>query len=173
MPLENKALVEVRDYLKRLKPYSPSCLIVDDYPAVASSLKAVLSLASFSRFDLAENGLVGLETFLESPSDIVFLDTAMPVLSGAEFAQILRKKITLDRDPYLVCFTSRDEEDFDWRSAGMDCYVSKQTPELISENVLIYLKRLVNEGITQSPRITSSQEARSELTRLKQLYSLR
>jgi CheY-like chemotaxis protein/HPt (histidine-containing phosphotransfer) domain-containing protein len=81
---------------------------------------------------MAVNGRAALEALRHQPFDFVFLDHEMPVMSGYEAAERIRK---LEREQRrkpttLVAFSSNDDEASIRRAlaAGCDHYVTKPAP---------------------------------------------
>jgi len=88
-------------------------LVVDDEPALRSSLERALGLDAYD-VELAEDGNAALDRLAAAPVDAVVLDVAMPKLDGLEVCRRLRA--AGDRTPVLM-LTARD--------AGADDYLVK------------------------------------------------
>ncbi len=67
-------------------------LMVDDNPFLRDSTKIYLENLGMT-VDCAENGLAGLELFLNTPHkyDIILLDIEMPIMEGIETAKRIRE----------------------------------------------------------------------------------
>jgi two-component system, OmpR family, response regulator MprA len=89
-------------------------LVVDDEPAVRSSLDRALRLAGYD-VALAEDGSVALDVLTGAPHDAVVLDVAMPGVDGLEVCR--RMRAAGDRTAVLM-LTARDA--IDDRVAGLD-----------------------------------------------------
>ncbi|HEX6023631.1 MAG TPA: response regulator transcription factor [Solirubrobacter sp.] len=89
-------------------------LIVDDEPAVRSSLDRALRLDGYE-IELAADGREALDRLAESQHDAIVLDVMMPVMDGLEVCRRLRD--AGDRTPVLM-LTARDA--IDDRVAGLD-----------------------------------------------------
>jgi two-component system response regulator MprA len=98
-------------------------LVVDDEPALRSSLERALGLDAYD-VELAEDGNAALDRLAAAPVDAVVLDVAMPRLDGLEVCRRLRA--SGDRTPVLM-LTARDAIDdrVDGLDAGADDYLVK------------------------------------------------
>jgi two-component system response regulator MprA len=98
-------------------------LVVDDEPALRSSLERALGLDRHV-VELAEDGLEALDRLALAPVDAVVLDVSMPGLDGLEVCRRLRA--AGDRTPVLM-LTARDAVDdrVDGLDAGADDYLVK------------------------------------------------
>ena len=98
-------------------------LVVDDEPALRSSLERALGLDAYD-VELAEDGNAALDRLAAAPVDAVVLDVAMPRLDGLEVCRRLRA--AGDRTPVLM-LTARDAIDdrVDGLDAGADDYLVK------------------------------------------------
>jgi two-component system, OmpR family, response regulator MprA len=98
-------------------------LVVDDEPALRSSLERALGLDRHV-VELAEDGLEALDRLALAPVDAVVLDVSMPGLDGLEVCRRLRA--AGDRTPVLM-LTARDAIDdrVEGLDAGADDYLVK------------------------------------------------
>ena len=98
-------------------------LIVDDEPAVRTSLERALSLEGYD-VDLAADGAAALDRLAAAPPDAVVLDVSMPGLDGLEVCRRMRQ--AGDRTPVLM-LTARDGVDdrVEGLDAGADDYLVK------------------------------------------------
>ena len=79
-------------------------LIADDHPLLTAGLKmAVDGWEEFQTAGIAENGQETVELCEMERPDIVLLDMQMPVQSGAEAAEIIKKRFPETR---IVVLTS-------------------------------------------------------------------
>jgi DNA-binding response OmpR family regulator len=102
---------------------NPDVLIVDDDPAIRSSLRRGLKLEGFS-VECADGGRSALDSVAQSPPDLIILDVSMPDLDGVEVAKSLRA----DGNDVPICILSaRDEIDDRVKGleAGADDYLVK------------------------------------------------
>ena len=98
-------------------------LVVDDEPAVRTSLERALSLEGYE-VDLAPDGAAALDRLAAAPPDAVVLDVMMPRLDGLEVCRRMRQ--AGDRTPVLM-LTARDavDERVELLDAGADDYLVK------------------------------------------------
>jgi two-component system response regulator MprA len=98
-------------------------LVVDDEPALRTSLERALGLDAYD-VELAEDGHAALDALAAAPVDAVVLDVSMPRLDGLEVCRRLRA--AGDRTPVLM-LTARDAIDdrVDGLDAGADDYLVK------------------------------------------------
>jgi two-component system response regulator MprA len=98
-------------------------LVVDDEPALRSSLERALGLDRHE-VELAEDGTEALDRLALAPVDAVVLDVAMPGIDGLEVCRRLRA--SGDRTPVLM-LTARDAIDdrVEGLDAGADDYLVK------------------------------------------------
>jgi two-component system response regulator MprA len=98
-------------------------LVVDDEPAVRTSLERALSLEGYT-VDLAADGAAALDRLAAAPPDAVVLDVGMPRVDGLEVCRRMRR--AGDRTPVLM-LTARDAIDdrVEGLDAGADDYLVK------------------------------------------------
>jgi two-component system response regulator MprA len=98
-------------------------LVVDDEPAVRTSLERALSLEGYD-VDLAADGAAALDRLAAAPPDAVVLDVGMPRVDGLEVCRRMRR--AGDRTPVLM-LTARDAIDdrVEGLDAGADDYLVK------------------------------------------------
>jgi two-component system, OmpR family, response regulator MprA len=98
-------------------------LVVDDEPAVRTSLERALSLEGYD-VDLAADGAAALDRLAAEPPDAVVLDVSMPGLDGLDVCRRMRQ--AGDRTPVLM-LTARDAVDdrVEGLDAGADDYLVK------------------------------------------------
>ncbi|MDO9356157.1 MAG: response regulator [Solirubrobacteraceae bacterium] len=100
-------------------------LIADDEDALRALVRVTLDTGRFEILEAA-NGVEALALAREHKPDLVFLDWAMPGLSGLEVCKRLRAD-DLTRDLMIVMLTARAQE-FDRAAAldvGVDAYITK------------------------------------------------
>lgn len=118
-------------------------IVVDDEPLM---LKRFVRLSSgIPDLNLAEqfeSGEEALEYAEKNPVELAFLDVAMPVLSGIELAQKLRR---IRADILIVFVTAYDEYIWDFNQVGGDYYILKpytrKTLEMAMERVRLIARR--------------------------------
>jgi len=113
-------------------------LIVDDSATMRSMLVKTLQMSGLplGTVSQASNGKEGLELLDREWVDIVFLDINMPVMSGMEMIESMRKKPELVNTPIIVVSTessqTRNEE---VQSKGVKFIHKPFTPERVREIV--------------------------------------
>ncbi|NCC23737.1 MAG: response regulator [Deltaproteobacteria bacterium] len=82
-----------------------SCLVIDDSPVIRELLRGALG----KRFqvEVAEDGEPGLEAYLASRPDCIFLDLNMPGMGGKECLRYIREQAN-DQDVYVIVLTAND-----------------------------------------------------------------
>ena len=109
-------------------------LIVDDYPAVRTTLRSLLETECSVVCIEAMNGLDAIAKAKISRPDLIILDLCMPEMNGFEAATVLQK--TMPQVP-LFLFTSHQNREIESQaaSAGIRCVFSKQTDinELVAQ----------------------------------------
>jgi DNA-binding response OmpR family regulator len=95
----------------RVKRGAAGILVVDDDPLIRQLLERNLSREGWT-VRLAENGKAGLEEVVREVPGVILLDLMMPVMSGFEFLQELRRQHSCQEIPVIV-ITSMDLSDQD------------------------------------------------------------
>jgi CheY-like chemotaxis protein len=112
-------------------------LVVEDEQSIAEMYRFKFSNDGFTVFTAA-NGLEGLEASEKHRPDIILLDLRMPVMSGEEMLEKLRKT-EWGADIRVVILTniSRDEAPHNLRFLNVDRYIVKahHTPAQVLEIV--------------------------------------
>lgn len=102
-----------------------TCLIVDDSRVIRKVSRHILESLDF-RVDEAENGQEGLNHCKDTMPDVVLLDWNMPVMTGIEFINLLRKQPGGDVPKVIFCTTENDVAHIrEAIGAGADEYVMK------------------------------------------------
>ncbi|MCW5962129.1 MAG: response regulator [Pyrinomonadaceae bacterium] len=65
-------------------------LVVDDEPSIRSLIRSTLEPEGFDVAE-AENGLEAIESLLQTPAEVVFMDIIMPEKEGIETIMEIRK----------------------------------------------------------------------------------
>lgn len=78
-------------------------LIVDDDFAMRQILKNIIGTLGKFNIREAENGYKALELMIDDPPDFVFLDVLMPVLTGVETLQLIKKVEKLKSVKVIMC----------------------------------------------------------------------
>ncbi len=86
-------------------------LVIDDSRATRAILRRMLSAAGFGEVVEASDGAQGLERLREgAPPDVALVDWNMPVMTGIEFVEAVRREGALDAMRVLLV-TSETEID--------------------------------------------------------------
>ncbi|RLD53850.1 MAG: hypothetical protein DRJ05_15760, partial [Bacteroidetes bacterium] len=79
--------------------------------------------------DIAENGKIGLDMFMENPYDLILMDIQMPVMDGIQATRLIReyeKKNNIKKIKIIaVTAHTKDGERQKLFNAGLDLYLSK------------------------------------------------
>jgi DNA-binding response OmpR family regulator len=81
---------------------SASILIVDDYLLIRTAVRQVLTELGFINIFQAENGKTAQDLMRKQPIDIVIGDWSMPIMSGIELLNWMRKDARYARTPYMM-----------------------------------------------------------------------
>lgn len=122
-------------------------LVADDHPVVRAGLAAILDGPSdFTVVGEAGDGAEALELFLRLRPDVTVLDLRMPILSGVEVTQRIRRE---QPDAKIVILTTFDGDEDIYRAlqAGARAYLLKDT----AEPELIATVRAVATGLRRIP----------------------
>jgi two-component system response regulator MprA len=102
---------------------SSRVLVVDDDPAIRSSLQLALELEGYA-VAVAEDGAVALSALRNQPADVVVLDLMMPGVDGITVCRVLRAED--DRTPILMLTARTQTSDrVEGLDAGADDYLPK------------------------------------------------
>lgn len=118
----------------------PKILIIEDEVSIRTIIKKYLS-----KFDItcieAENGKIGLDTFLDNKDDIglVLMDVMMPQMDGIECTKEIRK---VSNVPIIMLTAkSEDEDEIEGLEVGANDFITKP---FNLEVLLLRIKKLVN-----------------------------
>jgi two-component system, chemotaxis family, chemotaxis protein CheY len=101
-------------------------LIVDDHPVTLGMLKQVLKQLGFRDIKEADNGQRALAIIFNENIGLVLTDLTMPVMSGVELIQEIRKKDSNRKIPVIVVSGENDPNIvMQAIKAGADAYVVK------------------------------------------------
>lgn len=103
--------------------HNPDVLIVDDDPAIRSSLRRGLKLEGFA-VECADGGRSALLSVAKSQPDLIVLDVSMPDVDGIQVARSLRDE---GNDVPICILSARDEvsDRVKGLEAGADDYLVK------------------------------------------------
>lgn len=131
-------------------------LVVDDEPAICDLICTSLEMAGFKSRRSA-NGMLAHQMIVNDRPDLVLLDWMMPMLSGIELTQRL-KRDPRTQDLPVILLTARGDEDDRVRGleAGADDYIVKPfSPREMIARIRSVLRRA---GITDNERaLTAAQ----------------
>lgn len=85
-------------------------LIVDDEPDITKVLAARLKENHFD-VDTASNGAEGLQRVQENRPDLIIIDIMMPVMSGTEFASVLKMNPETSSIPFIFLSALQTKEE--------------------------------------------------------------
>lgn len=118
-------------------------LIVDDSPIVRAVIKQTLGLTGLEVGEIyeAENGKVGLDMLDQKWVDMVFADINMPVMTGVEMIQQMRKNNLIDKMPVVVVSTEGSKTRLmELEQAGVKDFLRKPfLPEQLSQVIKKHL----------------------------------
>ena len=109
--------------------------LVEDYDAIRLMYKFKLEKAGYEVFE-ASDGREGLDVIQTSEPDLILLDLKMPIMSGDEMLQELRKtKWGAKIRVIILTNVSRDEAPQSLRLLNVDRYIVKahHTPNQVIE----------------------------------------
>ncbi len=98
-------------------------LVADDEPAITELMASILAHAGFEVLR-AHDGPEALSVAREQRPEVALIDVMMPGLDGRDACRALRMEPSLRGLP-IVLFSSADEQDVDWRSAGATTFLQK------------------------------------------------
>jgi two-component system, chemotaxis family, chemotaxis protein CheY len=116
-------------------------LITDDSGLSRKILKKILSQDDHEIIE-AENGLIALESYFIEKPNVVFLDMAMPDMSGLE---VLEQIIKLDTNAQIIMATA-DLQDLTIKVAKETGAVGYVTKPFNKEKVLDILRQVLNNS---------------------------
>lgn len=111
-------------------------LIVDDSSTIRKAISMILKPFGFNQHE-AENGKIALEFCQNAMPDIVIVDWNMPVMTGIEFLELVRKLENGHKPKILLCTTNAELEHIQEAiEKGADEYIIKPfTKEMIEEKL--------------------------------------
>lgn len=88
-----------------MKVEDASVLIVDDYQALISDMKAMLAQLGFTKIDTADDGNKAIAMLKQQSYDLVISDWNMEPLTGLELLRAVRSNETMANIPFLMVTT--------------------------------------------------------------------
>ena len=126
----------------------PRVLVVEDEPAIATMLAALLKQDGY-RVSCAADGIEALDRLVDVRPDLILLDLGLPLLDGYEVCRRIKQDSRTRLTPVII-LTAQDPLDTRLRvwELGADEFISKpvQTVELLARcQSLLRSKRLTDE----------------------------
>ena len=131
-------------------------LVVDDEPDITALVAYHLAKAGY-RVSTASNGTDALRAAREERPDVVVLDLMLPLMSGYDVLQELRR-MEETRDVGVILLTSRQEEADRIRglTLGADDYLTKPfSPPELALRVGALLRRLASPAVTSGSTLSA------------------
>ena len=88
-----------------MKVEDASVLIVDDYQALISDMKAMLAQLGFKKIDTADDGNKAIAMLKQQSYDLVISDWNMEPLTGLELLRAVRSNEAMAKIPFLMVTT--------------------------------------------------------------------
>ena len=138
--------------------YQNVLLIEDDFDDRDFFVEVLQGIDKSIACTVAPNGIIGLEMLKTMPaaSTIVFLDLNLPMMSGLEVLEIIRKDKNLKDLPVIVLTTSKNFAE-ECSRLGASLYVIKPSCEEIFRTVLAII--LQNDVVKECQRVSQLVEA--------------
>ena len=122
-------------------------LVVEDEQAIAEMIMASLEIAGY-QVKRAANGQVAYQMILDEAPDLILADWMMPMMTGLELTQRLKREENTSEIPIILLTAKSDENDkisgFD---AGIDDYVVKS---LSPRELLARIRAVLRRGYTDT-----------------------
>ncbi|NJN85085.1 MAG: response regulator [Leptolyngbyaceae cyanobacterium SL_7_1] len=177
-PVSSKPLSLVTPASGEAKSAAAKILVVDDNPDLRTYVATILQAEGYQVI-LARNGAEGFQLTQERHPQLIVTDLMMPLVSGLEMIQMLRRQEDLQGIPIILLTAKADDETrLEGVEGGADAYLSKpfNHRELLAEvRNLLALKENerkvaeLNNYLTESilkrflPRSLVDKAARGEL----------
>ncbi len=122
---------------------SLNVLVVEDNDLNAKFASAILRRLNFN-IDLAVNGRVCIEKFLENNYDLILMDIQMPVMNGLEATREIRKleqQLDVEQHVPIIAITAFafEHDKQNCLDAGMNDYLTKPyRPQELIDRIKIY-----------------------------------
>ncbi|MFO7736329.1 MAG: response regulator [bacterium] len=116
---------------------SMKVLVVDDFATIRKIIKNVCKKIGFTDIDTAENGKMALSKLEQGDFGLVISDWNMPVMTGIELLEAVRKHPDLKDTPFLMVTAEAEKEKVVRAiSAGVSNYIVKPfTPEVLQQKL--------------------------------------
>ncbi|MGK0248014.1 MAG: two-component system phosphate regulon response regulator PhoB [Oleispira sp.] len=135
---------------------SATILVVEDEQAIAEMIMTSLEMAGY-QVKRAANGQIAYQMVLDTAPDLILADWMMPMMTGVELVQRLKRKEITAEIPIILLTAKSDEDDkikgFD---AGIDDYVVKPfSPRELLARIKAVLRR--GHADTEGKGLTAGQ----------------
>lgn len=117
-------------------------LVVEDEQAIAEMIMTSLEMAGY-QVKRAANGQVAYQMVLDQAPDLILADWMMPMMTGLELAQRLKREENTAEIPIILLTAKSDENDkINGFDAGIDDYVVKPfSPRELLARIRAVLRR--------------------------------
>jgi two-component system phosphate regulon response regulator PhoB len=121
---------------------SATILVVEDEQAIAEMIMTSLEMAGY-QVKRAANGQIAYQMVLDTAPDLILADWMMPMMTGIELAQRLKREENTAEIP-IILLTAKSDEDAKIKGfdAGIDDYVVKPfSPRELLARIKAVLRR--------------------------------
>jgi two-component system phosphate regulon response regulator PhoB len=135
---------------------SATILVVEDEQAIAEMIVTSLEMAGY-QVKRAANGQIAYQMVLNTAPDLILADWMMPMMTGIELAQRLKREENTAEIP-IILLTAKSEEDAKIKGfdAGIDDYVVKPfSPRELLARIKAVLRR--GNADTEGKGLTAGQ----------------
>ncbi|MCL6456547.1 MAG: PAS domain S-box protein [Gorillibacterium sp.] len=119
-------------------------LVVDNDLAHQTLMQGILHKQSL-KCDIASNGIEALQTVLQHPYDLIFMEINLPLIDGVNATQVIHQLFLPEELPFIIAVTAFALPDDlkRYTAAGMHDFISK--PVLASEVIRVLDRWLIQE----------------------------
>jgi two-component system phosphate regulon response regulator PhoB len=135
---------------------SATILVVEDEQAIAEMIMTCLEMAGY-QVKRAANGQIAYQMVLDTAPDLILADWMMPMMTGVELAQRLKREENTAEIP-IILLTAKSDEDAKIKGfdAGIDDYVVKPfSPRELLARIKAVLRR--GHADTEGQGLTAGQ----------------
>jgi two-component system phosphate regulon response regulator PhoB len=135
---------------------SATILVVEDEQAIAEMIMTSLEMAGY-QVKRAANGQIAYQMVLDTAPDLILADWMMPMMTGIELAQRLKREENTAEIP-IILLTAKSDEDAKIKGfdAGIDDYVVKPfSPRELLARIKAVLRR--GHADTEGKSLTAGQ----------------
>lgn len=138
-------------------------MLVDDEKLILDGLQKIINWDKYNLeiASVARNGKDAIEQFLKTPVDIIITDINMPIKTGLELVEDIKK---IDENVKLIILSGYDEFSYAKKaiSLGVEAYILKPIDEQELENVL---EKIILEFEKTNHRPLKTMPVRTNLNR--------